>query len=543
MLELPVSDWWQHLNPLSFLIIIHSYGYHKKNTVDFLERFRIVEVDKVLPIQDRGKGKMETQVVIIGGGLMGTALARELSRYKLDAVLVERYPDVCWGLSKASNGMIYSGLTWLVSVALKAIATEGGDAGSHMEKDRLCLEGYERWEAIFRELDVPYKQTGVIVIARNSEEMERIKAMQEMAKPEWNLECIDRDTLFSLEPNVTQEAIGALYDEGHMFSQYPWDVVIALAENAKKNGIRFLFDAEVQGYSRSKGVQKLETAKGTIKTEYVVNATGPWGPDVAKLADACDFSLQFFKGHSLLTDRRVGNLVKNCIFWPPTPGVSKAIQPMISGNLRLGSIYVETDNKEDAAADQTDMETVLSRASDLVPSLTKDDIIAYYTGMRVFSARDKEEYIIEFAPNNRKFINVVLRLPGFTPGPAIAEKVVSMLGESGLKLDKKEDFNPYRKRIPIFRDLPDDERRELISQDTRWGNVVCRCETVTEAEIVEAIRRGATTLDGVKYRTRASMGRCQGNFCVPRVVELLARELDVPAASISKNSGNSQVLF
>ena len=183
---------------------------------------------------------METQVVIIGGGVMGTAMARGLSRYDVDTVLVERNPDVCFGISKASNGMIYTGLTWLVSVALKAIATSGGGGESHLEKDRLCLEGYENWEGVLRELDVPYRRTGVIVIARNAEELKRLEGMQAMAKPEWNLEMLDRDTLLSMEPNVTHEAIAALYDESHVLNHYPWDVVIALAENAKENGIKFM---------------------------------------------------------------------------------------------------------------------------------------------------------------------------------------------------------------------------------------------------------------------------------------------------------------
>ena len=287
----------------------------------------------------------------------------------------------------------------------------------------------------------------------------------------------------------------------------------------------------------------METTKGPIKTEFIVNAAGPWGPHVAQLADACNFSLQYFKGHCLITDRRVGSLVNNSIAWPPTPGVSKIIQPTISGNLRLGSIYVPTDNKDDQTADRAGMETVLSRASDLVPALSKEEIIAYYTGIRVFSARDREEYIIEFAPNNPRFVNVVPRLPGFTPAPAIAKTVVSMLEESGLELGERGDFNPYRKRIPAFRELSDDQRRGLIGQEPRWGHVVCRCETVTEAEIVEAVRRGATTLDGIKYRTRAGMGRCQGGFCGPRVVEILARELNVPATQITKKGGDSRILL
>jgi len=486
---------------------------------------------------------MEKQVVIIGGGVMGTALARQLSRYELDTVVVERYPDVSFGISKASNGMIYTGLTWLVSIALKAIATSGGDAESHLEKERMCSDGFERWNDIFQELDIPHRYSDVTVIARNDEELERLKSMQQMAKPEWGIRLLDRDTLFSMEPNVTREAIAALYDKGHVLTNYPWEIVIALAENAKENGVEFMFNAKVQGFSRKNGFQIVETTRGPIKTEFIINAAGPWGADVAKLADACDFYLQFYKGHCLITDRNVGNLVNSTIFWPPSPGVSKVIQPMLSGNLRLGSIYAATDNEDDEAADKDDMEVVFERAHDLVPALSKKDIIAYYPGLRVFSGRDREEYIIEYAPNNPSFVNVVLRLPGFTPAPVIAEKIVSMLEKSGLELREKNNFNPYRTRIPPFREFSDKQRNQLIAEDPRWGHIVCRCETVTEAEVVEAIRRGATTVDGVKYRTRVGMGRCQGGFCGPRVVEILARELNLPVTQVTKKGGKSQVLL
>lgn len=487
---------------------------------------------------------METQVVVIGGGVMGTSIARELSQYKVDVTLIEKYPDVCFGLSKCANGMIYTGLNWLVSVALKEVATAGGSAKSLMDKDRFVMEGYEKWErGMLRDLDVPYLRAGVIVIARNDEELERLRRMQQMAKPEWEIKLLDRETLFSIEPNITRDAIAALYDKGHIFTIYPWDVVIALAENAKQNGVKFMLDTEVRGFSRSNGFQVVETTRGPVKTEFIVNSTGLSSPEVAKLADACNFSLKFFRGHCLITDKRLGSLVNNILYWPPTPGVSKAIQRTLSGNLRLGSIYVATDNKYEVGAIKEELETVLNRAHDLVPALSKRDIIAYYVGMRVFSARDPEEYIIGFAPNNPRFMNLVPRLPAYAPAPAIAEKAVSMLEQSGLQLSKKEDFNPCRKRTLPFRDLSDDQRREFIAQDSKWGHIVCRCEHVTEAEVVEAIRRGATTLDGVKFRTRAGMGRCQGGFCGPRVVEILAKELNIPPIQVTKKGGNSRVLL
>lgn len=490
---------------------------------------------------------METQVLIIGGGAAGTMMARELSRYKVDVTLVEKRPDVAFGVSKASNGFIYSGMEWNVSVALKSIVEGIGGVtkDSEAKKEKMCMEGFNMWKPLLSELDIPSLWMPRMLVATNDEEMMRLGIVEsETAARNMPFRKLKRDEILSIEPHVNKNVIAGLFDDEIGLNHvYPWDMVHALAENARKNGVKIMLDTEVIGFSQKSGFQVVETARGPIKTEFIINACGAQGAKVAKMADACDFSLQFFKGHLILMDKKNRNLVNTSVAILAGPGRLKSINPVQSGNLLLSAIYAPTDNPQDISADRSGLDELFSMGKDVIPALSKKDIISYFAISRVYSARDPDEYIIEFAPNNPRFINMILRMPGFVPLPVIAKNIVSMLADHGLPLTTKNNFNPYRKRIPRFNDLSNEERSKLIAQDSRYGHVVCRCETVTEGEIVEAIRRGATTVDGVKFRTRAGMGRCQGGFCGSRVVKILARELNIKPTEVTKNGGNSRILI
>ena len=205
--------------------------------------------------------------------------------------------------------------------------------------------------------------------------------------------------------------------------------------------------------------------------------------------------------------------------------------------------YDITENPDDISTSRKGFKKSIAIAKSMVPSISEKDIINSFRGIRTFNTRDLEDHIVEFSSTNPRFLNVVIRLPGFIGAPPMARHVVGMLADAGLKLASKSDFNPYRQAIPRFRELSDDERRALIAQDPRYGHVVCRCETVTEGEIVEAIRRGARTEEGIKMRTRAGMGRCQGGFCGPRVIDILARELNIPITRVTKRSADSPFLL
>lgn len=494
---------------------------------------------------------METQVVIIGGGVMGTMLARELAQYRVDVILVEKRADVSMGATKCSNGFLYSPLdfTWLISVALKRIAEQTGGPTATREaelmKERLCIDGAKIWKTLIDELDIDYIKPPQLVVATNDDELVELNIMEKEAQERsYNYTRLDKQDILSLEPHLTKEVIAALYDDkGDYKMVYPWEVVIALAEIATQNGVKLMLNTEVTGFSKLDGFQIVETTKGSIKTEFIINATGADGAEVAAMADACDFSLQYFKGHLIIGDKNVGKMIRTQIHGVPRPGTMKLVHPLPSGNLMIGVIYIPTRHSYDVAVDNTDLNKIFDGGQSLLPELKRKDVISYFAMSRVYSSRDPDEYIIEYAPKNPRFINTILRMPGFVPAPKIAEIVSGMLADHGLALTKKDDFNPHRKRIPQFSKLSNQEREKLIAENPKYGHVVCRCETVTEGEIIEAINRGATTLDGVKFRTRAGMGRCQGGFCGPRVVDILAKELNIDIRQVTKRGGNSRLLL
>jgi glycerol-3-phosphate dehydrogenase len=496
---------------------------------------------------------METQVVIIGGGIIGTAVARELSQYNVDVTLVEKRADVSMGVSKCSNSLIYSPLafSWVSSGALKRVAKETKGAGAatkeaELMKDKLCIDGANLWDNLIDELDLEHIKFPYFVIVATSEG--DLKVLELMEKEAQAHSCyyksVDKQDLFSLEPNLTKEALAGLIDDKWGYKMfYPWEAVIGLAEVAQQNGVKLMLNTEVTGFSKSNGFQIVETTSGPIKTEFIINATGGDGAGVAAMADACDFRLQYFKGCLIIGDKNVGGMVNGWITSVPRPGILRLVHPLPSGNLMMGLIYAETQDPYDIVVDREHLDEVFGRGQSLLPALTRKDVVSYFSMSRVFSARNPDEYIVEYAPKNPRFINTIPRLPGIVPAPAIAKTAVEMLADHGLSLTTKTDFNPRRKGIPRFSKLSNEEREKLIAQDIRYSHVICRCETVTEGEIVEAIKRGASTLDGIKFRTRAGMGRCQGGFCGPRVVDILARELNVDPTQVTKHGGNSQLLL
>ena len=346
------------------------------------------------------------------------------------------------------------------------------------------------------------------------------------------------------EPNVTEKVICAIADSPSDAVMYPWEYCMALAENAKENGIRIMTGAEVQAIRPSNGGFVVDTVRGRVRAEYIVNVAGAYADKVAQMAGVCDFGLSYMKGQTEILDKRLEGLVNNSITITPQPGKGGMIGWLPSGNISLGFVeYTPTTDCEDTFTKREWTTENIATARELVPDITERDVIKSFTGVRVFNTRDVEDHIIEATKKYPNFINAAIRLPGLAASPAIAEYVVDLLSNQGLALVSKADFNPYRTGIPKVSELPDEQRRKMIAQDSRYGHVVCRCEEVSEGEIVEAIRRGARTVAGVKYRTRAGMGRCQGGFCGPRVVEILARELDIPMTEITQKGGVSRVLL
>ena len=469
----------------------------------------------------------QTDVIIIGAGIAGTAIARELSQYEIDVILMEKEADVSFGSTKASTAIIHPGLP-VADAPLKT---------------KLILDGNRLFKQLANELDVTFKKTGELTIAKNENELQELKEMKRQADaikiPE--VEVINRKKLQSMEPNITKEAIAALSIPTAGIA-LPFEITIALAENASQNGVRILLNTEVTDISRGADNQSLlvKTACGYIKTRFVINAAGLFADQIAAMLNADDFSISPHKGEEYLLDKRVGSIVNQPILTVASPWV--LVMPTVDGNIILGTTYTEVNNKADSATTLDGFRKIINDAKDLIPIISPKDIIRSFAGLRAMNTHTSD-YIIEASKKEPKLINVVLGSPGITSAPAVAKMVVEILSDQGLKLAKKPNFNPQREKMLKFSELSDEERKALIAKDPRYGHVVCRCETVTEGEIVEAIRRGARTVDGVKYRTRAGMGRCQGGFCGPRVIEILARELNIPVTEITKKGKNSQSLL
>ncbi|KXG76969.1 L-2-hydroxyglutarate oxidase LhgO [Fervidicola ferrireducens] len=469
-------------------------------------------------------------VVIIGGGVVGCMIARELSRYQLKTVLLEKEDDVASGTSKANSAIIHAGY----------------DAKPGTLKAKLNVRGNPLFDKICSELDVPFKRIGSLVVALNEEEIRVLEELMERGKTNGvpGLEIISREKLLEMEPNINRQARAALYAPTAGII-CPYELTIALAENACQNGVEIKLNSPVLGIGvENEGVLAVRTPGETIYTRYIINAAGLFADEISRMAGAEDYRITPRKGEYLIFDRRFGGIVSRAIFPTPTK-ISKGILvcPTVDGNFFIGPNSNDVREKDDVAVTQQGIEEIIKGARKLVPDLPLKHVIASFAGLRAVS--DTDDFVIMASKKVKGFINVGgIQSPGLSSAPAIAEMVLEILKEEGLELKEKSDYNPERPRIFKFRHLSSEEKRELIRKNPAYGRVICRCETVTEGEIIDAIRRpvGARSLDAVKRRTRAGMGRCQGGFCLPRVVEILARELGISPLEVTKSGSGSEIL-
>jgi glycerol-3-phosphate dehydrogenase len=493
--------------------------------------------------------QIEADVVIIGAGITGTTIARELSRYKVETVVVERGGGVgTQGQTKAAGGMIYTGLVMLMSFILKSImAPDAPLYDPESQKIKWLEQGFDLAPQWLEELGVENRRLVTLVIATNKEELKSLESLLKFGEgiggrytsPRW----ADKKMCSEMEPHLTKDVVAGLYSEGDLIRISPWDIAIAQSDNAKENGVKFMLNTEVTGVPQREGHQVVETTQGSIKTRFIVNAAGILADVVADMGGARDWGLTFVRNLHPILDKRAGRLIHTCLNAPPIPGKGPICVRTMDDNLIVNTgPYQPARDRYDLGAYPGECMQNLMEAKRYIPGISEKDVIRAFVGMRVFNTRDQEENIIEPSSTNPRFINVAVRLPGIIPAQPIARHVVELLGDAGLELVTKLDFNPWRKGIPRFRDFPDRERDKLIAQDARYGHVICRCETITEGEIVEAIKRGAQTVAEVRYRTRAGMGRCQGGFCSPRVVRILARELNIPVTQIMDSSLGSPVV-
>ncbi|WP_370673634.1 NAD(P)/FAD-dependent oxidoreductase [Pleomorphomonas sp. PLEO] len=465
-------------------------------------------------------------VVVIGGGVVGSAIARELSRFELSVVLIERSPDVATGTSKANSGILHAGF----------------DAEPGTWKARLNVRGAALYAELAEGLGIPRKATGALVVAKDAAQMETVADLRrrgiENGVP--GLEIWNTDQVVAHEPNISPEVAGALWAPSGAIV-CPFLATVGFAENAIRNGVRIITECVVTGLDVAGGrVVAVQTTRGRIATRFVVNAAGLHAGDVARMAGDGSFTIKPRRGEYILFDRSVGQLVNTVLF--PTPDkVSKGIlvSPTVHGNVFIGPDAVDIDDPDDKETTAGGLAGIIAGARRIVPALPLGTAITEFAGLRAAAGKD---FVIGPSPVTRGLVHAAgIQSPGLTSAPAIGEVIVEILGEVGLKLRPKASFVPINPEKPRFHDLDRETQARLIASDPLFGRVICRCETITEAEIVAAIQSpcGARTVDGVKRRVRAGAGRCQGGFCGPRVTAILARELGIPVTAVRKDSAGS----
>ena len=473
---------------------------------------------------------MKYDVAVIGAGVVGSLITRELSKYNIKIALLERCNDCAMGATKANSAIVHAGF----------------DAKPGTLKAKLNVRGVELMKKFCKELNVPLKNNGALVVAFSEEEIphleELLKRGEQNGVPE--LRIVKRDELKQLEPNIGDTAVGALVAPTSSIV-CPYELTIAGVENAVTNGAEFIRNCEVTGIKSENEEFVLSTTAGEITAKYVINAAGVHSGKIAKLIGDNSVEIIVRHGDYYLLDKSQGTLASHTVFQCPTKmGKGVLVSPTVDGNLIVGPSASDIDDGDDVATTAEGLDKIYNAATKSVPAVSLRNAITSFSGNRAHPATD--DFIIGSSDVNRNFINVAgIESPGLSSAPAIAEMVEGIMTELTGGMEKKENFDPIRPEPVRFRHMSTEERAKLIEKNKAYGRIVCRCETITEGEILDAIHApaGARDVDGVKRRTRAGMGRCQGGFCGSKVVEILARELGVPMNEITKFGGESKIMY
>ena len=467
-------------------------------------------------------------VIIIGAGVSGAAAARELSRYNAKICVIEKEEDVCCGTSKANSAIVHAGYD--------------AKEGSLMAK--LNVRGNAMMEQLSKELDFPFQRIGSLVVCRDEADMTNLKALYDrgVANGVPGLRILSREEVHEMEPNLEDDICAALYAPSAGIV-CPFNLNIALAENANANGVEFKFDTEVTDLKKSGDIWEVHTNQGVFETKYVVNAAGVYADKFHNMVSDKKIHITPRRGDYCLLDKSAGSHVSHTIFaLPGKYGKGILISPTVHGNLLLGPTAIDIEDKEGTNTTREGLDQVIAGANLNVKNIPMRQVITSFAGLRAHE--DGHEFIIEEVEDAKGFIDCAgIESPGLTSSPAIGEMVADLLKEK-MHLEEKKDFIATRKGVLNPGTLSKEERAALIKEKPEYGNIICRCEMVTEGEIIDAIRRplGAKSLDGVKRRTRAGMGRCQAGFCSPRTMEILARERGVSQSEITKSGGNSKII-
>lgn len=471
-------------------------------------------------------------IAIIGAGVVGCAIARELSKYRVKACVIEREEDVCCGTSKANSAIIHAGF----------------DATPGKLKAKLNVQGNAMMDQLSKDLDIPFQRNGSLVVCTKDQNREDLEKLLEKGKVNGvpDLRILEREELLALEPNLSDDITCALLaPTGGIVC--PFHMTIAFAENAYTNGVEFFLNTEVrQIHKTSNGYQLEVLKKETDITELmvaktIINAAGVYADVFHNMVSNEKLHITARKGEYMLLDKTAGTHVSHTIFQlPSNMGKGVLVTPTVHGNLLVGPTATDIENKEGVNTTAEGLDTLSQKAGLSVKNLPLRQVITSFAGLRAHE--DQDDFVIGEAPDAEGFFDAAgIESPGLSSAPAIGVMVAEMVAAK-LNLNENPDFIGIRNGILNPNTLSMEERNKLIKEKPAYGNIICRCEMITEGEIIDAIKRplGARSLDAVKRRTRAGMGRCQSGFCSPRTMEILEREVPMSMFDITKNGGSSK---
>lgn len=468
-------------------------------------------------------------VLVIGGGVVGASVLRELSKYDLKIALLEKESDVATGASRANSGVVHAGF----------------DAKEGSLKAKFNVLGNKMMEGLCRDLGVKYKRNGSLVVAFSDEDLKTLESLKArgIANGVPELEIISKEELVRLEPNISDEAVGALYAKmGGIVC--PYELTVALIGNAMDNGAELFTDFEVTSAVKNEDGYTVFSQDGrSVCGKIIVNAAGLYAGKVAEIFGDDTIKIGARKGEYLLLDRNSSYLTTRTLFFTPTKlGKGVLVLPTVDGNILLGPNAEEMEIA-DTETTAEGLDWVTEKAKKMCKNIPFYNVITSFAGVRAYSSR--HDFIIENSSVSPNLINLAgIESPGLTSAPAIAEYAVNGLIAPLLPLKEKENFNPYRKADYFFKNLSEEEKNEIIKNDPSYGRIICRCESITEGEIIRACTENprATTIDGVKRRTRAGMGRCQGGFCQPYVAGIIAKYTGKSYDSVTKSGKGTELL-
>lgn len=465
-------------------------------------------------------------VAIIGAGVVGGMIARRLSAFDIKICIIEKENDVAMGATKANSAIVHAGF----------------DAKEGSLKAKLNVKGSEMMPQVAKELGVKYKNNGSIVIGFNDDDRKTIEELLVRGTKNGvkGLRILEKDELKKLEPNISENVVCALYaPTGAIIC--PYELTIAAVGNAMDNGADLELNFKVEAIESKGDYYEVKCGDKVVKARYIVNAAGLYSDEIAAMVGDNSFKVHPRRGEYILLDKECGNLVNTTVFRTPSKmGKGILVTPTVDGNLLLGPTSVDMEDKEDNSTTPEGFAHIIKEANENIEGIPFNKTITSFCGLR--AAGDTGDFIINSPVAN--FVNVGgIESPGLSASPAIAEYVEELLNKQGLVLNKNSNYNPIRKAMHAFREASMEEKNQMIKANPAYGKIVCRCETVTEGEILDAIRTNPkpTDLDGVKRRTRAQMGRCQGGFCGPQIVEMLAEELGIAYEEVTKFGGKSVV--